>query len=101
MAGLPESVLIFAALAITIGIVLFAAAGLLPRVTRTAVRAFWCPFRRTEVTVEFEEDSVGHGRYLGVKSCTAFEPVSAISCGKPCLYLRDFPPAPGIHKAAA
>lgn len=100
MLGIPESVLIFAALTIVLGVVLLAAAGLLPKATRTVARVFWCPFRRTDVTVQFEEDSIGHGRYLGVKSCTAFAPTSAVTCGKPCLYLGSLPPVRGVPKAA-
>ena len=91
MLGLPESVLVFVVLAITVGILLLALAGLLPRETRTVTLTFWCPFRWTDVTVEFREDAFGHGRYLDVQSCTAFGPTSAIRCGKLCRYLRDFP----------
>ena len=90
MLGLPESLAIFAALTLTVALALFAAAGLLPRETRTVSRTFWCPFRWTDVTVEFQEDSFGHGRYLDVARCTAF-PASAIGCGKLCRYLGDFP----------
>ncbi len=90
MLGLPESLAIFAALTLTVALALFAAAGLLPRETRTVSRTFWCPFRWTDVTVEFQEDSFGHGRYLDVARCTAF-PTSAIGCGKLCRYLGDFP----------
>ncbi len=90
MLGLPESIAIFAALTLMVGLALFAAAGLLPREMRTVSRTFCCPFRWTDVTVEFQEDSFGHGRYLDVARCTAF-PSSAIGCGKLCRYLRDFP----------
>ena len=83
MLGLPESIAIFAALTLTVALALFAAAGLLPRETRTVSRTFWCPFRRTDVTVQFQEDSFGHGRYLDVARCRAF-PASAIGCGKLC-----------------
>ncbi|MBI4588944.1 MAG: hypothetical protein HY725_08900 [Candidatus Rokubacteria bacterium] len=100
MFGIPESVLIFAALTIVVGLVLLAGVGLLPKATRTVARVFWCPFRRTDVTVEFEEDSFGRGRYLGVKRCTAFAPTSAVTCGKPCLYLGNLPPVRGLPKAA-
>lgn len=91
MLGLPESVLVFAALGITVGILLLAVAGLLPRETRTVTRTFWCPFRLMDVSVEFREDAFGHGRYLDVTSCTAFRSESAIRCGKLCRFLRDFP----------
>jgi hypothetical protein len=53
------------------------------------------------VTVEFEEDSFGHGRYLDVKRCTAFTPTSAVTCGKLCRYLRHFPSRHGAIKPDA
>ncbi|MBI3030773.1 MAG: hypothetical protein HYY64_14805 [Candidatus Rokubacteria bacterium] len=90
MLGLPESVAIFAAFTLAVSLALFAAAELLPRGTRIVSRTFLCPFRWTDVTVEFREDSFGHGRYLDVARCTAF-PASPIGCGKLCRYLRDFP----------
>ena len=91
MFGFPESVLIFVALTVTVGILLLAAARLLPTELRMVTRTFWCPFRWTDVTVEFREVSFGHGRYVDVRSCTAFRPTSAIRCGKLCRYLREFP----------
>ncbi len=89
MLGLPESVVIFAALALGVAVALFAAARLLPGRLRAVSRTFWCPFRRVDVTVEFQEDPFGHGRYLDVQRCTAFR--RAIACGKLCRYLREFP----------
>lgn len=91
MLGLPESIAIFAALTLMVGLALFAAAGLLPREMRTVSRTFCCPFRWTDVTVEFQEDSFGRGRYLDVARCTAFRAGSAVRCGKLCRYLREFP----------
>ena len=90
MLGIPESVLIFVAAVLAVGVVLFALVRLLPRGTRPVVRAFWCPFRWRDVTVEFQEDPFGHGRYLDVKRCTAFEPGAPVTCGKLCRYLRHF-----------
>lgn len=101
MLGLPESVLVFGALAITVGILLLALAELLPRETRAVTRTFWCPFRRMEVTVEFREDAFGHGRYLDVTSCTAFRPESAIQCGKLCRFLGNFPSRPSVSISRA
>ena len=101
MLGFPESVLIFAALTITVGVLLLAAARLLPKETRTVTRAFWCPFRWTDVTVEFQEDSFGRGRYLDVRRCTAFRPASGIRCGKLCRYPRDFPSPRGVPTGQA
>ena len=91
MFGIPESILIFVAVVLMLGGVLFGLARLLPTAARTVVRAFWCPFRRTDVTVEFQEDPFGHGRYLDVGSCTAFQPTAPITCGKLCRYLGHFP----------
>ena len=91
MFGIPESVLSFVAVLLMLGVALFAVARLLPKAIRTVVRRFWCPFRLTDVTVEFQEDPLGDGRYLDVKSCTAFQPTSAIRCGKLCRYLMNFP----------
>lgn len=89
--GLPDSVLIFAALTLAVAAALFAAARLLPAEPRVVTRTFWCPFRWMDVTVEFREDAFGHGRYLDVRCCTAFRPGSAVRCGKLCRYLREFP----------
>lgn len=91
MGGIPESILIFVAVVLMLGVVLFGLARLLPKATRTVVRAFWCPFRSTDVTVEFQEDPFGRGRYLDVKSCTAFQAAAPITCGKLCRYLGHFP----------
>ena len=91
MFGIPESVLGFVAVLLILGVALFAVSRFLPTAARTVVRAFWCPFRWTDVTVEFREDPLGNGRYLDVKSCTAFRPASAIRCGKLCRYLVNFP----------
>ena len=91
MFGIPESIIIFVAVVLALGVVLFALARLLPKATRAVVRAFWCPFRWRDVTVEFQEDPFGRCRYLDVKRCTAFQPAAPITCGKLCRYLRHFP----------
>jgi hypothetical protein len=98
--GLPESIVIFAVFTLTVGLALFGAAGLVPGGTRIVSRTFWCPFRQTDVTVEFPEDSFGHGRYLDVARCTAF-PASAIGCGKLCRYLEGFPSSRRVPTTAA
>jgi len=101
MFGIPENVLSFVAVLLMLGLALFAVARLLPQGTRTVARRFWCPFRWTDVTVEFQEDPLGKGRYLDVKSCTAFRPGSAIRCGKLCRYLVNFPARRHVHKHEA
>ncbi len=91
MFEIPESVLVFVALVLALVAALFAAVRHIPAGTRTVVRRFLCPFRRTDVTVEFQEDPFGHGRYLDVTRCTVFGSRSAITCGKLCRYLTNFP----------
>jgi hypothetical protein len=49
-------------------------------------RRFWCTEAGREVVVEFEEDGPpGHGRFIAVLSCTAFEPSSRVECHRACL----------------
>jgi len=101
MFGVPESVLVFAVVMLLLGVALFVGTRFIPKGTRTIVRAFWCPFRWRDVTVEFDEDRFGTGRYLDVKRCTAFTPTSAVTCGKLCRYLRHFPSRHGAIKPDA
>ena len=53
------------------------------------------------VLIFVREDSFGHGRYVDVRSCTAFRPTSAIRCGKLCRYLQDFPGPRGVPTGQA
>ena len=101
MAGIPESVLMFAAIVLAVGVVLFGLVRLVSKTTRPVVRAFWCPFRSRDVTVEFQEDPYGRGRYLDVKRCTAFEPGAPITCGKLCRYLGYFLAGRGVRERNA
>ncbi len=68
----------------TLALVLIATAGAFSRVTRTATRSFRCPFADRDVTADFQEDVWG-GPPTGVSCCSAFEPATAITCGRPCL----------------
>lgn len=97
MFGIPVSVLVFAVLVLALGTGLFTAAQLIPQALRAVVSSFWCPFRRRDVTVEFQEDPVGRGRYLDVERCTAFDPSVPITCGKQCRYLGEFAAPRGVR----
>lgn len=49
------------------------------------MRRFWCPFVRQEVEVEFERRGLpGLGR-LAVRSCSMFDPSTAVACGRRCV----------------
>jgi hypothetical protein len=50
---------------------------------------FWCPFRNTNVGVDFET-ATWDGCRRDVKTCSAFS--SGVGCDKGCLTLRTFPP---------
>lgn len=66
---------------------------------RPAARSFWCPFRRTDVEVEFKE-TVWDGRFADVRRCTAFAPPTRIECDKGCRTLRHFPARGGLPAEA-
>ncbi len=51
-------------------------------------RAFWCPFRSTNVRVDFKT-SIWDGNRLDVEGCSAFSP--PVQCEKACLLLGKFP----------
>ena len=56
----------------------------LPR--RVQHRRFWCPVRRRDVEVEFEEAGLpGFRQAVAVKSCSAFDPPTAVRCRRRCL----------------
>jgi len=78
VAGLLAAALVLAALAL-VPILIF-----LPR--RVRRRRFWCPITRRDVEVELVETGPpGFRRAVGVKSCSAFLPADATTCGGHCL----------------
>jgi hypothetical protein len=60
--------------------------------TFTAKRAFRCPFRDTNVDVDFKE-AVWDGSLVDVTACSAFSPAQDVRCEKGCLMLGKFPAA--------
>jgi hypothetical protein len=58
--------------------------------TFAAKRAFRCPFRDTNVDVDFKE-AVWDGSLVDVTACTAFSPSQDVRCEKSCLMLGKFP----------
>jgi hypothetical protein len=57
---------------------------LFSRVTRR--RRFWCALSRRDVEVEFEESGLpGLRRPVAVKSCSIFDPPTAVECRRRCL----------------
>ncbi|MDO8479470.1 MAG: hypothetical protein Q7W02_25405 [Candidatus Rokubacteria bacterium] len=78
-------------LAVTAGLVGVLVAGrrLFPG-TFTAKRAFRCPFRDTNVNVDFTE-AVWDGSLVDVIACTEFSPPQDVRCEKSCLMLGKFP----------
>jgi hypothetical protein len=58
--------------------------------TFTAKRAFRCPFRDTNVKVDFTE-AVWDGSFVDVIACTEFSPPQNVRCEKSCLMLGRFP----------
>lgn len=75
-----------------VGMVLALGLRLGPRVfggLRGVTRSFRCPFRQTNVAVEFQE-TVWDARRVGVSRCTAFTPPTAIDCERRCLELTAF-----------
>ena len=82
MAELLAVALILAALAL-LPILIF-----LPRRVRRC--RFWCPIKRRDVEVELVETGPpGFRRAVGVKSCSAFFPANATTCGGHCLRGRS------------
>lgn len=88
---------------LAVGVVLLIVLRLGPRLfagTRLTVRAFWCPFRKRDVAVVFEE-TVWDAQFVDVSRCNAFSPPTAVACHKNCLRLGDLPviperPAPAL-----
>jgi hypothetical protein len=68
---------------------------LCPRTTRA--RRVWCALTELEVQVEFEERGFpGLSSPFAVKSCTAFDPPTAVACRRRCVdpaFRRQWPAA--------
>ena len=60
--------------------------------TFTAKRAFRCPFRDTNVNVDFKE-AVWDGTLVDVAACSEFAPPEDVRCEKGCLLVGKFPAA--------
>jgi hypothetical protein len=86
MPALLVSLLIVLAIGLGLVLLVWGVFRVFPTVNRVVTRSFWCPFRRRDVSADFQEDA-WDGRPLDVARCTAFEPPSAISCDKACLRL--------------
>lgn len=59
-------------------------------------RRFWCAQSRRDVEVEFEEHGLpGFRRAVAVRSCSVFDPPTAVRCKRRCLdaaYRRQWEP---------
>ena len=86
MPALLVSLLIVLAIGLGLVLLVWGVFRVLPTVNRVVTRSFWCPFRRRDISAEFQEDA-WDDRPLDVTHCTAFEPPSAITCDKACLRL--------------
>lgn len=80
---------IFVAVAAVLVGVLVAGRRLVPG-TFTVKRAFLCPFRDRNVSVDFTE-AVWDGGFVDVIACTEFWPPGDVRCDKSCLTLGKFP----------
>jgi len=89
MSGLSGAIIIVLALGTAVALLLLAAFGSLPGVTRIVRRSFWCPFLARNVTAEFQEEA-WDGKPVEVNRCSAFTPPTAITCEKLCLHLEKF-----------
>jgi hypothetical protein len=60
-------------------------------------RRFWCALTQREVEVRFEEHGIpGFRRAVAVRSCSVFDPPTAVSCHRRCLdadFRRQWPSA--------
>lgn len=63
----------------------------------------WCATMEREVEVEFvTRGPFGLRRRVGVRSCTAFDPPTAVTCARRCLdtaYRRQWEPALPVHSS--
>lgn len=75
------AVLLWAGFAVTLAVTL------VPIATRVVRRRhFWCAGAGTEVEVEFEEHGLpGFRRPVSVRSCSVFDPQTAVGCRRGCL----------------
>ena len=71
--------------------IVFAAGPWLIRGTSLRARAFWCPFRERNVRVMFDASNWDERR-TDVRACSAFSPMTAVTCRKSCLNLLRLPP---------
>ena len=99
MFGLSGLIIIGLALATAVGLLLVIVFGSLRGIIRMVSHSFWCPVADQHVTAEFQEKA-WDGRPVEVYRCTAFTPPTAITCAKPCLELKKFPPARKEIRAA-
>ena len=75
------------AVVLSVGVVLLIVLFNGPRIfqgTRAIARSFWCPFASRAVDVGFRVDA-WDGRRCDVESCSAFAPLTRITCEKRCL----------------
>jgi len=80
-AALSWSVFVWCAGAMVFALLLLPIAG---RVIRR--RHFWCQRAGDQVEVEFEESGLmGFRRPVAVRSCSVFDPPTAVTCGRSCL----------------
>ncbi|MBI4635771.1 MAG: hypothetical protein HY727_05425 [Candidatus Rokubacteria bacterium] len=65
-------------------------------------RHFWCALAQREVEVELERAGLaGFWDTVAVRSCTAFDPPSAVACARRCLdasFRRQWEPALPVLK---
>ena len=87
--GAPWSIPILLAAAVIL-LVFYMFGRRIVRSSLTVRRALWCPFRNTNVRVDFKESGWAGG-LVDVDSCTAFAPASDVVCDKGCLNLRVLP----------
>ena len=85
----PWSLPIFLGVAVLL-VVLYSVGARLFAGTGISRHAFWCPFRNTNVRVDFAE-SAWDGHLVDVQSCTAFTPPTEVHCDKACLVLKRLP----------
>lgn len=68
--------------------------------TFTAKRQFWCPFRDTNVDVDFKQ-AVWDGNLVDVAACSVFSPPQDVRCEKTCLMVGKLPAAKAEATAPA
>lgn len=96
--SLPFSLPVFVVVTAALIGVLSAGRRLFPG-TFAARRVFRCPFRETDVSVDFKE-AVWDSRLMDVSTCSAFSPPQDVQCEKGCLKLEKFAAAGTASRAA-